>query len=122
MRLKAITLENFKGVGFQQRIDFKPITLLFGPNSAGKSTVLQDLHYLREILQRRNINPDVTITGGLTDLGGFQAVVHNHDLRQPVRIKVEIDLGDEQGAAELPLNAGRSFEAVNFASSAESVG
>ena len=48
------------------------MTLLFGPNSAGKSTILQALHYLREILERGNIDPDVTIAGGLIDLGGFR--------------------------------------------------
>ena len=42
-------------------IELKPITLLFGPNSAGKSTILQALHYVREILERGNIDPDVTI-------------------------------------------------------------
>ena len=53
MRLTAIELENFKGVGERQRIPIAPITLLFGPNSAGKSTVLQALHYLREIIDRK---------------------------------------------------------------------
>jgi predicted ATPase len=114
MQLKAISLENFKGIGILQRISLAPVTLLFGANSVGKSTVLQALHYTREILERQNINPDVTIAGGVTDLGGFEAVVHNHDLSRRVRIKLEIDLGDRQGADELPLNNGGSFSAVMF--------
>ena len=40
MRLVRIEIENFKGIGTRQQIDLKPITLLFGPNSAGKSTIL----------------------------------------------------------------------------------
>ncbi len=78
MRLNRIEIENFKGIGKRQVIELRPITLLFGPNSAGKSTVLQALHYLREILERGNIDPDVTIAGGLIDLGGFATLVHNH--------------------------------------------
>jgi predicted ATPase len=113
-RLAAIELENFKGVGLRQRLLLRHITLLFGPNSAGKSTVLQALHYLREILERQNINPDVTIAGGLTNLGGFQTLVHNHDVARAIRIKLEVDVGDEQGADELPLNAGGSFGAAIF--------
>ena len=65
MRLTRIEIENFKGIGDRQMVELRPITLLFGPNSAGKSTILQALHYLREILERGNIDPDVTIAGGL---------------------------------------------------------
>jgi hypothetical protein len=93
----------------------KPITLLFGPNSVGKSTILQALHYLREILERGNIDPDVTIAGGLIDLGGFVTLVHNHELDQPVRLKVMMDLSDEQGVDGLPLNFGSSLGEPEFA-------
>src|ERR1035438_6806904 len=108
MRLTNIEIANFKGVASQQPIALKPITLLFGPNSAGKSTILQALHYLREILERQNIDPDLTIAGGLIDLGGFATLVHNHELDRPVRIKVILDLSEEQGVEELPLNSGLS--------------
>jgi predicted ATPase len=96
MRLSRIEIENLKGIGARQVIDLKPITLLFGPNSVGKSTILQALHYLREILERGNIDPDVTIAGGLIDLGGFATLVHNHELDRAVRLKVIVDLSDEQ--------------------------
>ena len=92
MRLCAIELENFKGISTRQRIELSPITLLFGPNSVGKSTVLQALHYLREILERQNVNPDKTVVGGSIDLGGFKNMVHNHELNRSIRIKVEMDL------------------------------
>src|SRR5690242_7737780 len=105
MRLTEISLENFKGISTKQSVSLRPITLLFGPNSAGKSTMLQALHYLREILERQNIDPDLTIAGGLIDLGGFATLVHNHELDRPVRISVTLDLSDEQGAEALPLNS-----------------
>src|ERR1700730_16718743 len=106
MRLSRIEIENFKGIGERQSIDLKPITLPFGPNSVGKSTILQALHYLREILERGNIHPDVTIAGGLIDLGGFATLVHNHELDRAVRLKLSLDLSEEQGVDGLPLNSG----------------
>ena len=115
MRLSRIEIENFKGIGGRQAIDLKPITLLFGPNSAGKSTILQALHYLREILERSNIDPDVTIAGGLIDLGGFATLVHNHELDRAVQLKVAMDLSDEQGTEALSLNSGLSIEEPEFA-------
>lgn len=49
--ITRITIENFKGIGDKVDIPIRPITLFFGANSAGKSTVLQALLYLRELLE-----------------------------------------------------------------------
>jgi hypothetical protein len=105
MRLIAIELENFKGIGPRQRIELAPITLLFGPNSAGKSTILQALHYVREILERQNVDPDMTIAGGMLDLGGFRSVVHKRDLMQPVRIKLELNFSPFESLEHIPINS-----------------
>src|ERR1700732_5065873 len=109
MRISQIEIENFKGIGATQVIELKPITLLFGPNSAGKSTILQSLHYMREILERKNADPDQTIAGGLIDFGGFPTLVHGHDLERAINIKVRINLSDDQGNERLPLNLGDSL-------------
>ncbi|CAN0132394.1 unnamed protein product, partial [Chrysoparadoxa australica] len=114
MGLTRIEIENFKGIGDRQMVELRPITLLFGPNSAGKSTILQALHYLREILERGNIDPDVTIAGGLIDFGGFSTLVYNHERDRAVRIKVKMDLSEEQGADGLPLNAGLAMGEPEF--------
>lgn len=120
MRLTRIEIENFKGIGLRQRIDLRPITLLFGPNSAGKSTILQALHYLREILERGNVDPDRTIAGGLIDLGGFATLVHNHELDRTVTLKVSLDLADELGDGvdsfhpAFPLNGSADHDSETF--------
>jgi len=64
MSITAITIENFKGIADPISIPIRPITLLFGKNSAGKSTILQALHYLREVLEHRRPDPDRTHIGG----------------------------------------------------------
>ena len=51
MAITSITIENFKGIGDAVTIPIRPITLLFGKNSSGKSTVLQALRYLRQICE-----------------------------------------------------------------------
>ena len=95
MIIKALTIENFKGISEPVRIEFKPITLLFGANSAGKSTIIQAIHYLREILERSNFNADSTTAGGdFIDLGGFRNFVHKRKLDLPIRFRIEMDLSD----------------------------
>ena len=115
MRLSRLEITNFKGIGNKQVIALAPITLLFGPNSAGKSTILQSLHYVREVLARGNPDPDQTIAGGLIDLGGFANLIHGHDLSRTMTIKLVIDDIDGTGDERLPLNSGASLNASEFA-------
>lgn len=118
MAITAITIENFKGIREPVRVELKPITLLFGPNSAGKSTIVQAIHYAREIFERQNLNPDRTLLGGDSiDLGGFESLVHNHDKKLPIRLRFELDLSREdlpdykEGYEE--LEHWRAFETEN---------
>jgi predicted ATPase len=88
--IRALELENFKGIASRQRVDFAPLTLLFGPNSAGKSTVLQALIYLHELLERGAADVDRTELGGnVLELGGFARLVHRHDLSRSIVLRVE---------------------------------
>ena len=94
---KRIALENFKGVGRRQEFELRPITLLFGPNSAGKSTVLHALHYLREVMVRRDANASRSEVGGeFVDFDGFHNAIHNRDPSHQLTIGVgfECDLSE----------------------------
>ena len=55
--LHALELENFKAFGKRARIPFAPITLIFGENSAGKSTILQALYLLKKTGHRGFVAP-----------------------------------------------------------------
>ncbi len=54
--ITTVEIENFKGIGRPVRVELRPITLLFGRNSAGKSTVLHALCYAHEILSYHNVD------------------------------------------------------------------
>ena len=93
--ITAVEIENFKGIGRPMRVEFRPITLLFGNNSAGKSTVLHALCYAHEILSHRNVDVHETEIGGdRIDLGGFRKLVHAHDPARLVRLRFELNLKD----------------------------
>lgn len=95
MRITSVSLRNFKAIGrAEQRVKFRPITLLFGPNSAGKSTIVQALHYLSEVLLRNNCDPGTTQIGGKLNLGGFRNLVHLHDSDTPIELAIGLELGN----------------------------
>ncbi|MFM2416625.1 MAG: hypothetical protein RL385_1348, partial [Pseudomonadota bacterium] len=88
--LTSLEIENFKGIGARQRIDFAPLTLLFGANSAGKSTILQALLYLHELIERGSADVDRTELGGsVLELGGFARLVHQHDTARAIVLRAE---------------------------------
>jgi len=95
--ITGITIENFKGIRDRVKLDFRPITLLFGANSAGKSTILQALHYAREVFERHNLDADQTIAGGkYIDLGGFERFVNRCDQKDVIHaqklLRLRIDV------------------------------
>lgn len=103
MPITKITLENFKGISDRTEVELKPITVLFGANSAGKSTLLQAMLYLRELLERRNADADqLQASGASIDLGGFQQFVHGHDLSRDVKIGVTVEVSDD-GLPVIPV-------------------
>lgn len=90
-----IAIENFKGIGERVELDLRPITLLFGANSAGKSTIVHALHYAREIFERHNLDAGNTYSGGgHVDLGGFRNLVHGRDPTRKVTLGFEFKLGE----------------------------
>ncbi|WKZ70021.1 MAG: AAA family ATPase [Melioribacteraceae bacterium] len=101
--IKTIHITNFKGIKDTVSLELKPITLLFGPNSAGKSSIIQAIHFLKEILERKNYDPRNTAYGGKAlNLGGFRNLVHGHDEKLTVELAIELDLSkiDLPGAQE----------------------
>lgn len=111
MIISAITIENFKSIKEPVRIELKPITLLFGPNSAGKSTVLQVLNYAREIMETSRVNIDQTDTGGDTiRLNSFSNIVHNHNLSKAIRLRFDLDV--QEHIRESPSEIDEQLETV----------
>ncbi len=96
--LQALELENFKAFGERARIQFAPITLIFGENSAGKSTILQALNLLKQTLESREAEALLLprAENGIVDLGSFQELLFDHDLKRAlsIRVKLSIDKTD----------------------------
>ncbi len=112
-RLQALRVGNFKAFADTQRIPLKPITLVFGPNSAGKSSFIHSLALAHEAqfgrekrsLARLDVH-HTDIGGSAIDLGGFRQYVHRGQLNKRVEWGAELKVsalaaGKDQRLAQL---------------------
>lgn len=91
MPLDAFALSNFKPFGPTQHIPLRRITLLYGANSVGKSSIIHALALAEETLTSGSPEVGRTYLGGDSiDLGGFRRYVHKHDYTQPVELTFEL--------------------------------
>jgi predicted ATPase len=83
----GLTVKKFKAFNEQQNIVLKPITLLYGSNSAGKSSVLQSLLLLKQSYSESELENSVLIPKGkYLNLGNFKEMVYSHNLDEKIVI------------------------------------
>ncbi len=89
--LKEISLGNFKAFSNKQNIKIKPITLIFGPNSSGKSSIIHSLLYIQNAFSTGDLDPHyMKISGQSVDLGGFDQFVYKRMTDNPVQWGIKI--------------------------------
>ena len=90
--LSELGLRNFKAFGDEeQKAPMSKITLLYGPNSGGKSSVIQALLLLKQSLFDRRPNEErreLMSRGEYVDLGGFPALIYKHETKRELGIGV----------------------------------
>lgn len=89
--IHSLEIENFKAFGQRVKIPFAPITLIFGENSAGKSSILHALNLLKQTKESREVGALLLprTEKGIVDLGSFQDLLYKHDLSKSLTFKVE---------------------------------
>lgn len=104
--LTSLKVGNFKAFAETQTIPLRPITLIFGPNSAGKSSFIHSLALAHEGFRTGKLNVFRTEIGGTAiDLGGFRQYVHKTERGRRVEWGVEIDAANLTGQLAARLAA-----------------
>ncbi len=94
--LTKLKINNFKPFGEIAGVRLAPITLVYGPNSAGKSSIIQSLLMLSQTIHRGShessiAKNDLITRGAFIDLGNFKSVIHQHDISKQLSIECEFD-------------------------------
>lgn len=102
--LRSMQLENFKAFGQRTLIPLAPITLIFGQNSSGKSSILQSLNLLKQTRESRDVEALLLprTESGFADLGSFQEMLFDHDLKRTLSVRLDVALEDNQRTFGVP--------------------
>jgi predicted ATPase len=96
MMLTKLSVQNFRSIESCD-VEFAPITIFFGPTSAGKSTLFYALLVLRNFI----LNPTQAVDGlfnlGFQNLGGFEACVFNHAVSKTLEVTAHFGKGRSYG-------------------------
>jgi predicted ATPase len=88
--LSKVTVRNFRSIESAE-VEFAPITIFFGPTSAGKSTLFYSLLLLRNFVLNPNQAVDGLFNLGFQNLGGFDACVFDHRVSKTIEVVAHFD-------------------------------
>jgi hypothetical protein len=108
--IKTLFIGNFKAFAETQAIPVKPITLIFGANSAGKSSIIHGLALLHEALNTGELDIFHTRLGGSSiDLGGFRQYIHRRQANRRMDIRLTLNTANFKGRLKELLDPAREI-------------
>lgn len=90
MKLKSISLRNFKSFKELKNLEFTPITIFCGNNSSGKSTIIQSLLLLKQTIESSYDKSPLLLNGDFVKLDSYKNIVFGHD--ESVAIGIDLTL------------------------------
>ncbi len=120
--LRELSIKNFKNWPDTGTFRLAPITVFFGVNSAGKSSLIQFLLMLKQTVEspdlRRVLHPGDSETQ--VELGTYRDLIYRHDLSRMIEFSMEWDLPKSLYAIDLMSDAGYQGDTLLFRASIES--
>ncbi len=88
-------IENFKAFADKQTLKFSPITLIYGPNSSGKSSVIQSLMMLKQTMLSKEQKVELVPSAESINLGTFESLIHKQDISKKMSFSIQYDSNHE---------------------------
>lgn len=108
--LTELRIRNFKAFGDTEQVaPLSRITLIYGPNSGGKSSILQALMLLKQSHEGYSNQGMLELIprGTYVDLGSFPSLIHKHDENRRLEVQVKYDVSDSELQGRPVLGAPR---------------
>jgi predicted ATPase len=106
--INRLSLKNFKGFESLEGLEIKPVTVLCGTNSSGKSSILQSILLLKQTLESQMPNQLLLLNGRLVHLGPFEEVIFDRESERRLGLELEfsinaLDLSGPWMSARVPI-------------------
>ena len=99
--IKEWSVSNFKSIRDEARLGLKPLTILAGSNSSGKSSFIQSMLMVSQTLSHKVDNRAVVLNGALTDLGQLDDLRFANGAEGDVRIGFKCEPMTDQAGQKL---------------------
>ena len=100
--IKIFRLRNFKAFEDTKEIALKPITVLAGPNSGGKSSILQSLLLLKQTLETEVPSVALNLEGRFLQFSGFEELVFGKPSLNKCEVTYEFLIGTPIPGGAIP--------------------
>lgn len=89
--ITGIKINNIRNLDFDDYLRLKPLTVLLGKNSSGKSTFLRTFPLLKQTLELKRSTP-LLWYGNLVDFGSFDETFNKYSKQDSKQIKISFEI------------------------------
>lgn len=100
--IESLSIENFKIFAQTGKIPIKPLTVIVGKNSSGKSSAIQAMLLLQQSMLERAIAnplPQLVLNGSRYEAGTYRDVIHNHEEERNLVFSFDVSIAPNQSMA-----------------------
>jgi predicted ATPase len=105
-------ISRFKSIAGTEALSLRPLTLLAGPNSSGKSSVIQSILLIAQSLASQVPDRQLVLNGELVKLGTFEDV--RNQQADDLTVDFGFDVDFTRGDSSLPGRVGTPYSPIAF--------
>lgn len=108
MTINSLLVSNFKGISERKLFDIKPITIVIGPNSSGKSSCIHALATLAQTIKLGDTSRALTLDDEFAQvhLGRFIEIVHSKSYTDSIEIGINLGAVNPSFLSEVGISKG----------------
>ncbi len=106
--MDRIRLRNFRALKDTDYLELKPLTILVGKNSSGKSTFLRFFPLMKQTLETRTNEPILWYSPTFVDFGSFEESLNHESKEEPITFEFIFKVSKADIYGEMPFYIFRS--------------